>query len=111
MADRRSRRRNRLLILLAGVAVLGAIGFAGKLALEWRRDRRAADALARGMEAYRAADYARALPDLGRAIPRHRGDPELLYAVADPSATISDALVEIAGVLGVDVGDAQVVCP
>lgn len=90
MADRRSRRKKRLLVLLAGATLLAATAVAGKVALDWRRTQRAAQALERGMASYEAGEYAAALPNLGRAVSRFMDRPDVLYAIADTRRRIPE---------------------
>lgn len=90
MADRKSRRNRRILVLCAALVALAGAALAAKLALNARRQHQAAAALTRGMQAYDQQDYPRALPDLGRAAGRFRANPDLYYAVADTRRRIPE---------------------
>lgn len=90
MADRRSRRRTRVIVLLVGVLALGGAVGAAKLALDARRASRASTALDRGLAAYEAGDYENAMRNLGTASSRIKDRPDLYYALADSRRRIRE---------------------
>lgn len=77
------RGKKRLLILLSLIALLGAAAGGAYVVREARRAQRAAEAYRNGMAAYDEERWEEALHGLSKSLSAHRGDPEVLYRLAD----------------------------
>lgn len=77
------RGKKRLLILLSLIALLGTAAGGAYFVREARRAQRAAEAYRDGMAAYDEGRWEDSLRGLGKSLSEHRGDPEVLYRLAD----------------------------
>jgi Tfp pilus assembly protein PilF len=80
----------RLTILLAGFAVLVAIGFALYLRNEHRKAEKLADARRSGLAAFHAGDFRATLDALGPYVARNKQDPEALLAYGTARSRIEE---------------------